>query len=176
MAEVKSVFGKDMHHENIADYTGDDAFKKQKDSRVVKFLMFPFMVESPNPTHSGGEPVLKERVGKQNEVISIEELGPLALERGERLGAFYTDAELAGATPEQIEAGEAEPVNFAEWGVPELTEYIEKNQPNIADTVAMAQEDPEAAGRVLEAETAATDGDPRSGVVKGLQKVQAGDN
>jgi hypothetical protein len=115
--------------------------------------------------------VLKERVGVQGEVVSIEELGPLALERGERLGSFYTDAELAGpATAEAAAVGETAS-NTSEWGVPELVQYIETNKPNVDDTIALAQGDPEAAKRVLEAEDEATGGDPRSGVTKGLTAV-----
>jgi hypothetical protein len=167
----ESVYGKDPHQDNIADYTGSEDYAEQADSRTIKHLMFPWLVEAPNTAHADGPNVLKERVGVQGEVVSIEELGPLALERGERLGSFYTDAELAGpATAEAAAVGETAS-NTSEWGVPELVQYIETNKPNVDDTIALAQGDPDAAKRVLEAEDEATGGDPRSGVTKGLTAV-----
>lgn len=170
MSEM-SVYGKDLHHESLADYESPDDYANQPDTRTIKHLMFPWMVEAPNPTHADGPNILKERVAQQGEVVTIEELGTLALEKGERLGSFYTDAELAGPpVAAQLTAGE-ESSNTSEWGVPELVQYIETNKPNVDDTVALAQGDPEAAKRVLEAETEATDGDPRAGVTKGLAAV-----
>jgi hypothetical protein len=171
MSEM-SVYGKDLHHESLADYESPDEYANQADTRTIKHLMFPWMVESANPAHADGPNVLKERVAVQGEVVTLEELGTLALEKGERLGSFYTDAELAGpptATP--LAAGGEAASNTSEWGVPELVQYIETNKPNVDDTVALAQGDPEAAKRVLEAETEATDGDPRAGVTKGLAAV-----
>jgi hypothetical protein len=173
MSEM-SVYGKDLHHESLADYESSDEYADQPDTRTIKHLMFPWMVEAPNPAHSDGPNVLKERVAKQGDVVTIEELGTLALEKGERLGSFYTDAELKNpATPAQLPAGATEESasTSSEWGVPELVQYIETNKPNVDDTVALAQGDPEAAKRVLDAEAEATGGDPRAGVTKGLAAV-----
>lgn len=171
-----SIYGKDMTSSDLEGYESSDDYKEQGNERTVKHLMFPYLVESPNPSMPDAGPVLKERTLRQGETVTVEELGPLAQERGERLGSFYTDAELkalkAGETPEgetlQLEAG---PVAGDEMGVHELAEYIEQNHPNVDDTVALAKGDPDAAKRVLEAEGIATDGDPRAGVTKGLTAI-----
>jgi hypothetical protein len=172
----ESIYGKDTTSSDLAGYESSEDYTDQGDSRTVKHLMFPFLVESPNPSMPDAGPVLKERTLSQGDTITTEELGPLALERGERLGSFYTDKELkaleAGPAPvegevAQLEAGSASD----EMGVHELTEYIEQNHPNVDDTIALAKGDPEAAARVLEAEGIATGGDPRSGVTKGLTAI-----
>lgn len=56
----------------------------------------------------------------------------------------------------------------------ELAAYLRENRLNVDDTVALAEGDPERAGRVLEAEEQATGGSPRAGVVAGLQKIIGG--
>ena len=171
-----SIYGKDMTSSDLEGYESPDDFAEQGDTRTIKHLMFPFLVESPNPSMPDAGPVLKERTLKQGETVTTEELGPLALERGERLGSFYTDAELKaleageatveGEAAAQLEAGAGD-----EMGVHELAEYIEQNHPNVDDTIALAKGDPEAAQRVLEAEGIATGGDPRAGVTKGLTAI-----
>jgi hypothetical protein len=53
----------------------------------------------------------------------------------------------------------------------EVSQWIESEKPNAADTVAAAGDDPATAAVVLEAESAATGGDPRASVEKPLQKI-----
>jgi hypothetical protein len=53
----------------------------------------------------------------------------------------------------------------------EVSQWIESEKPNAADTVAAAGNDPATAAVVLEAESAATGGDPRASVEKPLQKI-----
>jgi len=175
MSEM-SIYGKDTSVSELEGYESPDEYANQGDTRTVKHLMFPWLVASPNPAHADGPDVLKERVANQGEQVTIEELGPMALERGERLGSFYTDAELEALA--QGEAGgegeEAAPAELAagdEMGVHELAQHIETNHPNVDETVALAKGDPEAAKRVLEAEGIATGGDPRAGVSKGLAAI-----
>jgi hypothetical protein len=53
----------------------------------------------------------------------------------------------------------------------EVASWIDTEKPNAADTVAAAGNDPATAAVVLEAESAATGGDPRASVEKPLQKI-----
>jgi hypothetical protein len=53
----------------------------------------------------------------------------------------------------------------------DVASWIESEKPNAADTVAAAGDDPATAAVVLEAESAATGGDPRASVEKPLQKI-----
>src|SRR5260370_42436630 len=89
-----SIFGKDVAQANVADYRPNDAYTKQGDKRVIKHLMFPWMVETQNPMYPDGPSVLEERVGNRGDEVTVEEIGLHALEKGERLGSFFTDEEL----------------------------------------------------------------------------------
>lgn len=53
----------------------------------------------------------------------------------------------------------------------ELISYIRENELKPGDTVKLAGDDPELAERLLQAESAATDGSPREWVVTRLQKI-----
>lgn len=168
-----AIYGKDIHHDNLAEYEPSEAYKDQEDTRTIKHLMFTWTVTAPNSMMPDAPDLLKERTAKRGDVVTLEELGLHALEKGERLGSFFTDAELdyfrrGGVTPTEPPAEGADP---SELGEHELAEYIENNKPNVADTVALAGDDPEAAKRVLEAERIATKGVPRAGVEQGLASI-----
>jgi hypothetical protein len=171
MADQPSVFGKSMQSESLADYESPEEFSG--DTRTIKHLLFPWMVETESPMFPG-ETILTERTAKQGDEVSVEELGPLALEKGERLGAFFTDAELAAQeeaeAPAAVAAPEGEP---GQMSVDELAQYIEEHHPNVDQTIALADNDPEQALKVLDAETQATSGVPRAGVEKGLEAIIA---
>jgi len=170
MSTNPSVFGKSMQSENLADYQSPDEFTG--DTRTIKHLLFPWLVETESPMFPG-ETILSERTASQGEQVTVEELGPLALEKGERLGAFYTDAELAAMEEEAAEPATVEAEEPGEMSVDELAAYIEEHKPNVDQTVALADNDPEQAQKVLDAETQATGGVPRSGVEKGLEAIIA---
>lgn len=53
----------------------------------------------------------------------------------------------------------------------QLADHIATQKLTVDDTVALAQDDPERARRVLEAERLASGGNPRQGVETGLQKI-----
>jgi hypothetical protein len=50
---------------------------------------------------------------------------------------------------------------------------LRTQSPGVAETVALAGDDPAEAAKVLQAEEVVTGGDPRAGVVKGLAKITA---
>jgi hypothetical protein len=62
----------------------------------------------------------------------------------------------------------ADAPDVASSSVAELSAWISEESPNGSDTVALAEGDPELAAKVLEAERAATGGDPRKGVERKL--------
>jgi hypothetical protein len=56
----------------------------------------------------------------------------------------------------------------------QLAEFIDSNNLNVPETVALADNDPALAGKVLEAEVTASGNDPRKGVVDALTKIRDG--
>src|SRR5688572_6195741 len=147
-------------------------YKKQRDSRTVKVLIFTYHKEVDHPAYAGIKTVV-EKMAKLGDTIPLDELTPASLEKGERLGAFYTDAELKAAESGSSSEGEGDEgaPNFSEMGEFELAEHLKNEKPNVQDTVAMAGDDSDLAARILEAEGIASSGDPRSGVVDGLNKI-----
>jgi hypothetical protein len=169
--DTHAGYGRSRQAQNLGEYESPEEYDDQGDERVVKFLQFPYMTLEASPALAGVE-VLVEKVAYTGDTVFVDELGPMYLEKGERLGAFYTTAELdAMEEGGDVTTGEVAPADFSEMGAHELAEYIEKNQPNVSDTIALAGNDADAAKRVLEAENIVTDNDPRKGVVDGLQRV-----
>lgn len=60
---------------------------------------------------------------------------------------------------------------LGDGNVGNLADHITTNKLTVDDTVALAQDDPARAARVLEAERLASGGSPRAGVEQSLQKI-----
>jgi len=121
--------------------------------------------EVPSRT-KGGDPVRKIAVARQGETITVDDE---EYERGQDLDAFGDPEAEAAAS-----ASDPSSFNAALAGEDELVEYLRENEPNVADTVALAGDDPDVALRVLRAEEslAAEEGEePREGVRKKLEKL-----
>lgn len=135
--------------------------------RVGQFVYYRDVPDHRNP----GKTILKADVARRGETVTVNQRD---YEKGMRLGAFV------GSVEETEQSGEPEaPDGFSasEAGLDEIAAHIEENKLNVADTVALAGDDPDVAERVLEAERqVATDNDaePRQGVVDGLSKVIGG--
>lgn len=144
------------------------------DTRVVKHLLFPYYVEAEHPMFPD-QKVYEERTARRGEVLKVEDLRKQDLEKGERLGSFFNDSEIKAM--ERVAADGGDPSNSdpdfdaTEAGEHEIAEYIETNKLNVDDTIALSKGDPETAQRILEAESIATGGDSRKGVVAGLEAV-----
>jgi len=144
------------------------------DTRVVKHLLFPYFEETESDSMPGVN-VFAERVAKRGQVISVDEIREADLKKGERLGSFFNDEELAEMERIADSGGNPMEVNTtfdaSEMGEHEIAEHIEENKLSVQDTVALAGSDPDTAQRVLEAESIAQGGDSRKGVVAGLEAI-----
>lgn len=156
------------------------------DTRKVKHLQFPFSQVGPHPTNPDAQ-VLRSRVALRDQVVPISAMTKYDLDRGEALGSFYSDEELARESAGFDAGGGAESdeefVVLGEAGEAELAEYIRSDNPTgkrliIDETLALVNDDSVApdqrvdfAKRLLAAESIATDGDPRDGVVNGLNAI-----
>lgn len=141
----------------------------------VKMLSFPYRVREPNPQNPDEE-VWLMRDAVQDEEIDEDNMHPYDIERGERLGAFYTEEEL-DAQEEGVEGTvTGETGDPADMTPEELAEYIGGSNPQgkkltVQETVDLSEGDPEFAQDLLAAENILTGNDPREGVVRGLQEV-----
>jgi hypothetical protein len=174
MAELE-LHGKRRGQSDIEGYESPDEYKEQ-DDRMVRDLMFSYTAAVEDPS---GTTVLEPVDVRRNEILKTEEMGLLALKKGEDNHSFYTTAER-----QLIEAGQnpGSPVTLTEGGGPsemgehELADYIKGENPQgralrPQEVVDLAGGDKELAHRLLMAENIASDGDPRKSVERGLTAV-----
>lgn len=176
---------------------------KQKDAsdRVVGVLSAIYF--APSTDLVTGEPTQKVLTALQGETVSLSASEETRLERNgallpkgatseqaaehaqAKVDAFRGqrgDQEALARHQARVEAhaqsGDADVVNVdaaaGSSSVADLAEWLKEAKPNVDDTVALAEDDPELAQKVLDAETAATGGKPRQGVVDKLERIVAG--
>jgi len=187
MAETKEkqeleLYGADLTHKQLKDgYETHEAFAKQGDTRVIKALQFPVHVKTSNPMFPDAE-VIQERTLTQGDKVTVHELGLIALEKGERLGAFYTDEELAAGNRGPSEAVkvsseelDGDPVQLSELGEGELVLWLSGEStgkaPTVPEVLEAVGEDKDLAKRIIEAENQRDKDDPRKSLIDKLTTV-----
>lgn len=130
----------------------------------IKHKVFPYYVEQDGvrPDNTIG-PINVERLARRGDEVEVSESD---YHRGTRLGSFYTDGELSA----QVSAEEDE-LDVATATVEELSAWIKEDKPTIPVVVEAADNDPELAAKLLEAENHATGNQPRAGLVEALSGV-----
>lgn len=130
--------------------------------RTVKIKAHSYRAYVPNPRDPDSN-ILVRRVAKRGETIELSEDEAA---RGDALDAFGTGKETE----------ESAAIEVAGMDDEELVTWIEENDPTVQDVVDASAGNGALAQRLLDAETSATGGDPRKGVVKGLAAVIDRDN
>lgn len=180
------LYGKDLTHDRLkTGYETHDAYDGQGDKRIVKALMMPVHMRVASPMFPDAE-VIRERNLRRGEVVTVEELGLIALEKGERLGAFYTTAELRAGN-HQLAPGEPIKVSSEdlddtvaknELGPHELVLWLGGESgapaPTVAEVLDAVGDDADFAKRVIEAETTRDPDDPRKTLIGPLTKLAEG--
>jgi hypothetical protein len=90
------------------------------------------------------------------------------VKRGEEIDAFGDPNEVPD--PDEV-SSEVEFTNVVDMSDDELDVWLEEDSPPVKEVIAAAEDDPESAVRLLDAEKRVTDGDPRKGVLDGLTKI-----
>jgi len=143
--------------------------------KVIKHSMFSYAIPK---TDEDGEPIIRQtkhgvdrpavrraHASRFDEVdIPLDE----DVERGEAMGAFFTDEEVAAMKGESPAAA-ANGLNFDDPDA--LVRWIKEDKPNAGEVVNAADDDPDKAMALLDAEEEATGGQPRKTVSDGLQKI-----
>lgn len=171
-----ALYGSAAAHARVSeDYQPSDAYANQGDTRVVRDLSFAYMVGQEGP--DGVLNLIATEVPRNTEV-SIEQIGLIALEKGERYNSFYTDKQLERMRNSGTAAAPAgEVTEIGTLGEHELAEWLTSDNPEtgrawtINEVLEKVGDDKDLANRMLAAENIATDGDPRSGLEAGLTKT-----
>jgi len=176
-----SLYGKsdDQLLTDAGGYSSPDEYAEQGDTRVVRDLMFSYLVEVTDPA---GNKSLEPRDVHRETVLDVDQIGLVALMKGEKNHSFYTTDELnrKNKTGSEVEPVEAE-ANLSELGEFELAEWLATNNPEtgrvwtIDAVLERVGTDKDLANRMLAAENVAQDGDPRDGLVQGLNRIISGD-
>jgi hypothetical protein len=169
------LYGKPTLRTSFQDegYESPDEYAEQGDTRIVRDLLFSYLAATQD---AGGNTVLTPVDVPRDTEVSIDQIGLLALEKGERHHSFYTDAELAakqaGSTPGAVDVAALNPSEAGEY---ELAEWLQTGKDGgpftineVLDTVG---DDKEFAHRMLQAENIATNGNPRKGLEEGLGAI-----
>lgn len=146
-------------------YESPEEYADQGDTRVVRDLSFSYLVAEQD---AAGNEVLTPRDVSRDTEVSVEQIGLVALEKGERLHSFYTTKELEaleGGGEEAVEGGGS----LSDMGEYELADWIKGKSVN--QVLEVVGDDKDLAERMLQAENIATNGDPRTTLEKGLQTV-----
>lgn len=161
--------------------------------KTIKYRLFHYYIEKPGVNGMS----LVEKQAFFGETVDIPRQEDI--ERGEELDAFFTDKEARAIAAGEYDGPEADalaqkhmnpPFNEAEAAArgelpagpatgidpgsadaEEIAEHIKSQKLNVAETVALAGDDPELAKKVMEAEDLASENDARRGVEDGLQKI-----
>lgn len=135
--------------------------------RTVGIKVFRYHEEVPSVTEPG-KTVLKQRFARRGETVDFRE-EDIAV--GEAHDAFLTKEQLEAKEQVEGAAEEAGVPDLSDKDVTELVEYLEENSPTAPQTISLANDDPELAEKLIEAENMVTGRDPRSTVIEGLEKV-----
>jgi hypothetical protein len=180
------LYGKDLTHDRLkSGYKTHDDYEGQGDTRIVKALMMPVHVRVASPMFPDAE-VIQERLLTRGDKVTAEELGLLALEKGERLHAFFTTAELRAGGVRALPAGavvvssdqlDGDPA-VSELGAHELVDWLSGTNgetPTVQDILDKVGQDADFAKRVIEAEKTRDADNPRKTLLGPLTKVAEGD-
>jgi hypothetical protein len=142
---------------------------------TIKHAQFLYYTEREYTDPLSGEKKtrLSRHIALRNQSVDIPR--DEDLERGEAVGAFMTAADETTADEvAEDEATSEPPLDSSELDFSnqdELVAYLKENKPTVVATVALAENDPEQAEALMEAEEIASGGQPRAGVMSGLQKI-----
>lgn len=124
---------------------------------TVKIGSIWYKEEASHPTNPK-ETMLVDRLAYLGDEV---ELSDAEFERLTQLDALYTE--------EELEDGDEVP--FSDLSDADLIDWITEEGPTVNEVLDASDGDPDLARRLLDAEEAATEGEPRKGVVEGLSAV-----
>jgi hypothetical protein len=176
MAEAATgLYGSDdFITDELSEYKSPKEYASQGDTRVVRNLIFTYVVEVPSPDGVGV--VRQPREAPRGTELTVEQMGLIGLSKGEEAHAFYTSDEL-----DMMESTGSETVapsqvsDISSLGEHELAEWITTGKDGAAwsadEVLEAVGSDKELAHRMLAAENIASDGDPRKGLTAGLTRI-----
>lgn len=184
MANELALHGKPVEQHGLLEeggYESPEEYADQGDTRVIRDLMFGYTVQATGPD---GNPLITATEVMRGDEVTIDQIGMLALQKGEKNHSFYTTREIDAIRNPHLAAASASEVtidNLSEQGEYELAEWLATplpdtgKEPTINEVLDAVGDDKELAHRMLQAENIATDGEPRKGLEVGLARIIQGE-
>lgn len=126
---------------------------------TIGIRAFPYYVDTPDPVNGGT--FKTEKIARRGETV---ELSDEDLARAKKFNAIQGED---NSSPDPGTGG----FNLTTASVEDTAKWIEESKPTVDETVDAAEDDPNIAAKLLEAENLATGQQPRAGVQKGLQAI-----
>lgn len=157
-----------------------DAINEATEERVVKHKVFTYYIEMPNQPKPDGTigTVVVERMARRGEKVKLREADA---NRGDALGAFYTEEELTRATagdPATVEPPAPPALELETASVDEIRAWLQgegpgpkPSVPQVINAINQIGDDDrnQVIENVLEAEKSKTGSDPRTTLVEPLE-------
>ena len=139
---------------------------------TIKIRAFPYYEDEEDLV--SGVIVRREKIAVRGQTVK---LGKVDFHRAQKFDAIYTDDEenprdAAEDTAEKVDTGQ---VSFRDATVEDLSTWIQVKQPSSDRILEEANNDPELARKLLDAEEHATGGEPRDEVEDGLTEIIDGE-
>lgn len=128
---------------------------------TIGIRAFPYYVTEPDPT--GGEDRVVEKIARRGEKVDLSDTD---LARAEKFGAIRQESDEPQEPEFDVGSFEIQTATAAQ-----TAEWIKETKPTVEETVDEANNDADLARKLLEAENLATGGQPRKGVVDGLNEI-----
>jgi hypothetical protein len=131
MAKAAQMHGTPRSARSLEDYESPEAYAGQGDDRIIRHRAFAFTVAIAED--NAGNPVLDGDTAYHGETVTLDQIGLVNLEKGERHHAFYTTEERrrleAGGNPDRPDSVSSGGTTFSELGEWEMAEYINGENP-----------------------------------------------
>jgi hypothetical protein len=131
---------------------------------TIKIRAFPYYRDVEDPVQPG-RVVRQERVAVRGETVNVTDVD---YARAQKFDAIEAGDDDAGPSEDPVASGS---LDVGTATVPDLSAWIKSERPTVDEVVEEANNDPEKARKLLEAEDHATGGQPRSTLVEQLQEI-----
>jgi hypothetical protein len=154
-------------------YESPSEYADQGDTRKIRDLSFSYLAETQD---AAGNTVRVPVDLPRDREVTIEQIGLLALAKGEANHSFYTTLELERQTG-RASTDVSATANVSEMGEHELSDWLLTDNPDtgrpwtINEVLEQVGTDKDLANRMLAAENIRTSGDPRRGLEVGLTEI-----
>lgn len=134
----------------------------------IKIRAFPYYEDVEDPISGETRPV--ERIARRGDVVELDDKNLARAKKFDAIADPEDDVEPEGGDTAQF----PESVTIEDASVEQVADWIKREKPTVDAVVEEANENPENARKLIEAEELATGQQPRSTLVEKLEEIANG--